>query len=496
MSRPFAPSTLIILDILADKMPHSRESLQAVVVEQLIENHSAICIEAYDRKPPKNVAVRVTRAFKIQQGAVIEFNHSRQRLISRKVIAQTANKSVRLAAPQKKTIAVANVRNSETRLTHEQIAKEYSAGGIRIGETAKSTSSYIPNLVINGIDESQIWEMAPAFPAERMQWHFEEEFAPESMTLPCKFWTRKRSDGRGRIWVTPGQGEQTRVAMTEWLNENNISLASGIRLEVTNVSYRDVSQIPKELVDGILIGTTKWLMSSARATVQKVALDEGMTEPSEIQSLVYMFVSDLLDTFQDKRPGAHGKSLNFRAYALGKVKMWKSDRLRQIHGRRAVDEQTQYVNAQAKFVTLEGRNPSDRELAQVMRTSVENVFRISNENRLRSNMTYAHSIVGGGNMNEGDVTINVADVQENTSHLAETTMQQAAISRAIVKNLNPKRPVDLVVLYNSYYQEHSVKEIAHMLGSGTKTVAAAQERLLNNTRSTLVSMSSDGVFEM
>jgi DNA-directed RNA polymerase specialized sigma subunit len=99
-------------------------------------------------------------------------------------------------------------------------------------------------------------------------------------------------------------------------------------------------------------------------------------------------------------------------------------------------------------------------------------------------------------MNEGDVTINVADVQENTSHLAETTMQQAAISRAIVKNLNPKRPVDLVVLYNSYYQEHSVKEIAHMLGSGTKTVAAAQERLLNNTRSTLVSMSSDGAFEM
>lgn len=490
MSRTATPTTKAILDVLADGKWHDRATVEAAAIEASISADANWCIKAFDAKPTA-VKGRITKTVKAEQGAIAQVKKSRSRLLVRGIVIQTSDKTkMRLAvtAPDETTVTVDCSTTVATTVTVESPAKYVS--GYKIAEAARENGREkdIPSFVINDVHEDDIWATSPVFEADRLQWKFADDFDATILLpyLPGKAWSRTRMDGISRIWVEAGQGEAARTIVSQWCAAHNVEINGALRLYPA-VTFRDTNLIPEDLRNGLVLATTRWLMIVAAKHIAKVIADNDMLTSEDSESLVYLFVNDLLDQYDETRIGKTGdKALNFRAFAISKIPNWAPDLLRATRTRRGVDEATAYNRAMTAFMDEHHRTPNRQELALTMNTTVDALIRIENSINVFNNVRHAASLTAEWDDNEDSRAVVVADESEDTEEAGMNRLVSATISRAILTAVNGNTikkpgnavdPIGLLVTYSAHWNASGTQEMADAFGVSHKAVSHAQKRV-------------------
>ena len=342
----------------------------------------------------------------------------------------------------------------------------------------------IPDMVVGEFTERDILAMAPATVCDRVRWSTTE---PVNVTeliseLPMPAKTRAWSDGQSRIWVDEGQGQQARALIRKWFESHGIEVMN-MRVE-SGVTFRDVDSIPGDLFVLLLLATTDWLYPRTYAIRRKLVADLDLVDVDDTRSMMYLFISDHADRFDADRIGKNG-TLNFASFMFGKLRNWPQDAARAAWGRTFVDDHMHLNQATDDSFATMHRRPTERELAERMKTTVTDLRRREAAVAEVSGLRNCDSIVTGG-MRQDSEGIDAADsvdvAHEGTSFQADAVLTKAVIdsvmSPSTTRGTVPSDPLALVAVYLSFWGELSRQELAEELGVLPKTAAAAVQRVI------------------
>lgn len=288
-------------------------------------------------------------------------------------------------------------------------ASRGTVSGITIEHAPLKRDNDLPAWIINGVHEDDIWAAAPVFMADRLHWVGTDDDTTLRMrewVLPQSSWVRLRSDGHGRLWVPAGLGEPARVNMVQAVAFRNLRVRN-LRVE-KNVPFRDFSRIEPALLDGIVIGTTRALQRLAYSTIAKVATDLQI-DAEDAEAMLYLYISDLLDQFDNTRQGGDGRTLNFLAFAHAKVRnYWAVDLIRGDRGRGIVDDEQRYHRAVEHLALTLQRTPTDRDVADHLNITIADTVALRNAVQHRAWWRDPISLSAEANQDSGFSGIDIA----------------------------------------------------------------------------------------
>ena len=346
----------------------------------------------------------------------------------------------------------------------------------------------IPDMVVDGVNERDILDMAPSFLADRVHWTTEGAIDVTEMLheLPVHAYTRKWSDEQHRIWVKAGEGAIAREATKQWCIDRRIEPLN-LRVE-SSVPFRDVESIPTHLFQGLILATVEWLYPRTYAIRRKLTEAFELIDDEDVHSMMYLFVSDHADRFDAGRVGKNG-TLNFATFMLGKLRKWPQDAARTAYGRNVVDDRM-YLNQHAEStLATEYRRPHEAELAQRLGTDITDLRQRQLTLATVSGMRHYQSIVGGGT-DEHTREVDIAD-----DELAESESLSFATNAALTRELvhgactvssgrgkGRPDPLALAAVYLTFWEQLSRNDVAAEFELSAKSVNTAMSRLLGRVR--------------
>lgn len=222
------------------------------------------------------------------------------------------------------------------------------------------------DITVNGVSEDEIWGYAPTTCMDRLSMTITDgdvHVAEIMQMLPMTSFTRRYSDHRSRIWVPEGRGAEARGLIEAWAAANAVEITHP-RLD-TSISFRNVAQIPTDLVGGLVKQAVDVVMRTPRGFAMAKSL--GTTEDGrlsdyidDVRSAFTLYAYDLLDRFDDAR-GVTGKT-NFTAFLYGKASSWATDLLRQRYGRDAVEARKLITQASDALIAR-GEDPTQAKIS-------------------------------------------------------------------------------------------------------------------------------------
>lgn len=343
----------------------------------------------------------------------------------------------------------------------------------------------VPNMSVDGIDESEILAMAPALVCDRVHWSTLEEFDAASILpdLPWRSYSRKWSDGQHRIWVPEGQGYAARELIKEWCVDHEVE-AMNMRVE-PGVPFRDVDSIPSELLQRLLLEVVDWLHPRCHAVRRRIVIDFDLLQDEDLRPMMYLFVSDNIDRYDADRIGKNG-TLNLATFMLGKIRKWPQDAARAVYGRNLVDDQMHLTQAVDESMATVFRRPTEAELATRMKTSVADLRKREQSVAEFTGMRFHDSIVTGGGFDEAggvDMPSDTDVAADATSFAVDATLTRAIIDAARApaggRGGHGSDPLGLAAVYLSFWGEMSRQEVATTLSILPKTAGSASQRIIN-----------------
>lgn len=343
----------------------------------------------------------------------------------------------------------------------------------------------VPNMTVDGLDESEILSMAPSLVCDRVHWSTLEEFSARAILpdLPWLSFSRQWSDGQHRIWVPQGQGYEARERVKQWCIDHEIE-ALNMRVE-PGVPFRDVDSIPGDLLQRLLLEVVDWLHPRCYAVRHRIVIDFDLLQDEDLRPMMYLFVSDHIDRYDADRIGKNG-TLNLATFMLGKIRKWPQDAARAMYGRNLVDDHMHIAQAVDESIATVYRRPTESELAERMKTSVADLRRREQSVAEFTGMRYHDSIVTGGGFDEAGGVDAPSDIDVASD--ATSFAVDAMLTRAILEAARPQAsgrhgrgsdPLGLAAIYLSFWGEMSRLEVASALSVLPKTASAACQRVIN-----------------
>lgn len=338
----------------------------------------------------------------------------------------------------------------------------------------------VPNMVVGDLDETDILSMAPALVCDRVHWDTVEDFDARSILPDLTRWARSRqwSDGQHRIWVAAGEGYDAREEIRAWCEAHDVE-AVNIRVEA-GVPFRDVEAIPDGLFPDLVAATVDWLYPRTYAIRRKLAADLELVEDDDCRSMMYLFVSDIADRYDADRVGRNG-TLNFAAFALGKMRKWPQDLARQTYGRVAIDDRMAINRAVDAMTADEHRRPTEDELASSLKLSVGDLRRREQAIASLSSIRNYQPLFSSDRDDALDVPDSVVVSDEATSYQSDAALTRAVVTAAAqpCSRQRAADPLALASIYLSFWGGLSRQQVATELQVLPKTAAAAMARALD-----------------
>ncbi len=344
----------------------------------------------------------------------------------------------------------------------------------------------VPNLVVSGIDESEILAHAPAMVCDRVHWDTVDDFDARSllpdMGMPA--YTRQWSDGQHRVWVPEGSGYDAREVIREWCVAHDVE-AVNIRVEA-KVPFRDLDAIPGTLLPDLIAAAVEWLYPRLYAIRRKIVADLDLIDDQDVRSMMYLFVSDHADRYDAGREGRNG-TLNFLAFMIGKLRTWPQDAARNAYGRGVVSDRQTLSRAADVIAATEQRPATEEELAGALRTSVTDLRKREQAISTLSGMRNYQSLVSESSDGDQLDLVQVAS-DVDVEFDATTHDRNAQLTRSIMAAVNnpeaggrrAQDPLALAAVYLSFWEDLSRPEVARELDVLPKTAAAAVTRVLDS----------------
>ncbi|MFM7065175.1 MAG: hypothetical protein ACKO04_17075 [Actinomycetes bacterium] len=344
----------------------------------------------------------------------------------------------------------------------------------------------VPNLVVDGRDETEILAFAPPMVCDRVHWDTVDDFdAAQSLpALDMPAWTRQWSDGQHRVWVPAGSGYEARDLIRQWCVDHGVE-AVNLRVEA-GVPFRDLSLIPGPLLADLIGAAVDWLYPRLYAIRRKLVADLDLIDDEDVRSMMYLFVHDHADRYDAGREGRNG-TLNFLAFMIGKLRTWPQDAARNAYGRMVVGDRIALVRAEDAIAAAEQRPATEAELAEALKTTVTDLRRREQAISTLSSLRNYQSLVTGAT--DGDLmdTVQVAD-DVDVEFDATQHERNAQLTRAIMAAVNhpeaggrrPQDPLALAAVYLSFWEGLTRPEVATELDVLPKTAAAAVTRVLDS----------------
>jgi hypothetical protein len=348
----------------------------------------------------------------------------------------------------------------------------------------------VPNLVVAGIDESEILAYAPAMVCDRVHWDTVDDFDARALIpdLGMPAYTRQWSDGQHRVWVPEGSGYDAREVIREWCLEHDVE-AVNIRVEA-KVPFRDLDAIPGTLLPDLIAAAVDWLYPRLYAIRRKIVADLDLIDDQDVRSMMYLFVSDHADRYDAGREGRNG-TLNFLAFMIGKLRTWPQDAARNAYGRGVVSDRQTLSRAADVIAATEQRPATEEELAGALRTSVTDLRKREQAISTLSGMRNYQSLVSGSSDGDQLDLVQVAS-DVDVEFDATTHDRNAQLTRSIMAAVNnpesggrrAQDPLALAAVYLSFWEDLSRPEVARELDVLPKTAAAAVTRVLDSVAAT------------
>ena len=256
-----------------------------------------------------------------------------------------------------------------------------------------------------------------------------------------------------------------------------------LRIE-RDVPFRDLDSIEPGLVGELIGSCVEWLYPRSFSVRQRVAIELDGVDHDDIKGMMYLFVHDLADRFDSQRTGRNG-TLNFTAFAFGKLKTWPQDLARATYGRSLVEDRVALGRISESSQADGGLPMSIVDRADALGVSVTELRRreaaISQLAQVRR-----PDMISSGAFDEpfGSTTQIPADT--DVSEEALTRSRDAAITKAIFDAVNDpssasrksQDPLALAATYLTFWEGLGRAEVARQLGVVPKTVSAALSRTL------------------
>lgn len=359
-------------------------------------------------------------------------------------------------------------------------------GGEEIVTSLNRVGRKVPYLVVNGVDEREIFAYAPTMTCDRVHWDTVEAFDIHellpALDMPC--WTRQWSDGQHRVWVPEGQGYAAREIIRQWSQEHEVD-AVNIRVEA-KVPFRDVEQIPGGLLPELVAAAVEWLYPRSYVVRKKIVAELELVDDEDVKSLMYLFVSDHADRYDAGRQGRNG-TLNFLAFLIGKLRTWPQDAARTAYGRAVMSDRLAISRAAEQVTAYRFHEASETELADALGTSVTDLRRREQAIMTLASLRNPHALAAGGPDEDVIGAVQVvsdADVEEDALSYARSAELTSAIMDAVSQPDDGSRraqdPLALAAVYLTFWEGLSRPDVARELEVLPKTATAALGRVLHH----------------
>ena len=347
----------------------------------------------------------------------------------------------------------------------------------------------LPDLVIGDYTETQIFDFAPAFDADRLHWTGTDDIAGELMdalsAVSIRSWTRAWSDGQPRLWVDAGQGERARGVVRSWCEHHGYEPVN-LRVE-KNVTFRDLLTVPKPLIPELIGVSVDWLYPRVGNIRYRLARELDLVDDDDIRSLMYMYVHDLVDRYDDRKTGVNGR-VNFLTFLLGKMRTWPQDVARAQHGRVVIADRLALGEVNAHTHSTLGRSATEQERADALGVTITELR--ERESTLAALSAMRHYVPLEASDGYGNDAIEASIAPENFQRQAsvepgigfvqaERDFELTRALLAAVTSDTSKRggdPLALAAAYLTFWEGRSRGEVAEDLSVSPKVAGSALKR--------------------
>ncbi len=369
------------------------------------------------------------------------------------------------------------------------MARDGDVDDAQTESTGDDSERRVPELVVRGLTETEIFDQAPVLECDRVHWDTVDPFDPAELLPDLReqtgqpAWTRQWSDGQCRVWIPAGTGHEAREVIRSWCESHAVE-AVNMRVEA-GVPFRDLTLIDRETLADLFQAAVQWLYPRMAQVRRKLVADLDLVDDDDVLSMMYLFVSDLADRYDSRRTGRLG-TVNFLAYLIGKMKTWPQDLARTAYGRTTVADRIAMSRAVDAFLAHEGRSPNEVELADSLGITVTELRRRESAIATLSSFRNYDSLTRGDDDAPGFDAAQVA-ADADTEGEALDYARAAAMTRAVMAAVHDpeatgKRaqdPLALAALYLTFYEGLGRPDVARELDVLPKTITAATARALD-----------------
>jgi len=346
----------------------------------------------------------------------------------------------------------------------------------------------VPNLMVRGMEESEVFAHAPAMVCDRVHWDTIDAFDPRDLLpdLGMEAYVRCWSDGQHRVWVPEGRGYEAREVIRQWCVDHDVETVN-MRVEA-GVPFRNLDLIPDQLFPELIAAAVDWLYPRSHGIRRKIVTELELVDDQDVRSMMYLFISDHADRYDAGREGRNG-TLNFLAFLIGKMRTWPQDAARQAYGRNVMSDRVALARAIDVIAATEQRAPTEDELAGALRTSVTDLRRREQAISTLSSLRNPHSLViGERDLDTMDAVQVAADVDvegEAIDHDRNAQLTRAIMSAVNTPGSSARRaqdPLALAAVYLTFWEGLGRSDVARELEVLPKTVAASVGRVLEQVQ--------------
>lgn len=341
----------------------------------------------------------------------------------------------------------------------------------------------VPDLMVRGLHEREILDLAPAMTCDRVHWETVEpiDMAALVAALGHEARTRQWSDGQSRVWVPEGRGHEYRDRIRAWSAEHGVEMVNA-RVE-SGVPFRDLDSVPDGLLAELLGACTAWLYSRSYAIRRKLVTEVEGIDDDDVYSLMYLFVHDHADRFDTGRSGRNG-TLNLTAFMYGKLRTWPQDAARSAYGRTVVSDRIALHRAHEQSMATTGGAPTEATRAAALGVTVTELRRREDAIATLSGMRNYDELELAEDHGGHDAAMHGGSAAPEVA--AETYARSAAVTRALVSAVVDVRkgarrrhdPLALSAAYLAFWEGLGRAQIARELDVLPRTAAAALSRVL------------------
>ena len=337
-------------------------------------------------------------------------------------------------------------------------------GGEEIVTAGNRIGHKVPHLVVDGVDERDIFAYAPTMICDRVHWDTVDDFDARRLVneLRMEAYTR------------------------QWCLDHDVE-AVNIRVEA-KVPYRNLELIPGTLLQDMIAAAVQWLYPRSYSVRKKIVADLELVEDDDVKSMMYLFVSDHADRFDGGRQGRNG-TLSFLAFMIGKLRTWPQDAARTAFGRTVISDRIALHRAGDSVAFSEHRQATTVERADALGTSVTDLRRREQTIATLSNLRNPQSLVVAGSDQDVPDTVQVTGDTDVAKDALSYT-RDSELTRAILAAVNhpeqhgrrPQDPLALAAVYLSFWEGLSRPDVARELEVLPKTANAAVTRVLESVQ--------------